>query len=68
MRRLAVALLSASLVFGGTAGAQSVDTVAAIAEAVTDPVRPDADRARDAARKPAEIVAFAGVKPGDVVA
>jgi predicted methyltransferase len=40
----------------------------AIAAAVANPARPEADRARDAARKPAEIVAFAGVKPGDLVA
>ncbi len=38
-----------------------------IVAAVADPARPAADRARDAARKPAEVVAFAGVKPGDTV-
>ena len=68
MRRLAVALLSVSLVIGGTAAAQTPESTAAAAAAVAHPERPDADRARDAARKPAEIVAFAGVKPGDVVA
>ncbi len=40
---------------------------AAIAAAVADPGRPADDRARDADRKPAEVVAFAGVKPGDTV-
>jgi predicted methyltransferase len=40
----------------------------AIAAAVADPGRPAADTARDATRKPAEVVAFAGVKPGMVVA
>jgi len=40
----------------------------AIAAAVADSARPAADIARDAARKPAQIVAFAGVKPGDKVA
>ena len=40
----------------------------AIAAAVADPARPDADRLRDAARKPAEVLAFAGVKSGMVVA
>jgi predicted methyltransferase len=40
----------------------------AVAAAVADAGRPDADKARDAARKPAEIVDFAGVKPGDKVA
>ncbi|HEY3779255.1 MAG TPA: class I SAM-dependent methyltransferase [Rhizomicrobium sp.] len=39
-----------------------------IAAAVADPARPQADRARDAARKPGECLAFAGVKPGDRVA
>lgn len=38
-----------------------------IAAAVADPGRPQADRERDAARKPAEVLAFAGVKPGAVV-
>lgn len=40
----------------------------AITAAVADDGRPAADRERDAHRKPAEIVAFAGVKPGDIVA
>jgi predicted methyltransferase len=40
---------------------------ASISAAVADPGRPEADKARDANRKPAETVAFAGVKPGDLV-
>jgi predicted methyltransferase len=39
-----------------------------IAAAVADPARPEADTKRDADRKPAESVAFAGLKPGDHVA
>jgi predicted methyltransferase len=39
----------------------------AIAAAVADTTRPAADRDRDADRKPAEMLAFAGVKPGMVV-
>src|SRR3546814_1197642 len=35
--------------------------------AIADPARPAADRERDAARKPAELLAFAGVKPGQTV-
>ena len=35
--------------------------------AVADPARPDADRGRDADRKPAEVIAFAGIKAGDRV-
>jgi len=36
----------------------------AIAAAVADPGRPAADTMRDADRKPADVIAFAGVKPG----
>ena len=38
-----------------------------IAAAVANPNRPQADRDRDALRKPAEVLAFAGVKPGEQV-
>jgi predicted methyltransferase len=38
-----------------------------ITAAVADPARPAADRERDADRKPAECVAFAGLKPGQQV-
>lgn len=68
MRRLTLALISASLAIGGGVAAQTPEGSAAAAAAVASTARPDADRARDAARKPAEIVAFAGVEPGDVVA
>jgi predicted methyltransferase len=36
--------------------------------AVADPARPQADRDRDADRKPAECIAFAGLKPGQHIA
>jgi predicted methyltransferase len=39
----------------------------AITAAVADKGRPDADTKRDPDRKPAEIVAFAGIKPGQSV-
>jgi predicted methyltransferase len=39
-----------------------------IAAAVADNSRPDADKTRDANRKPAETLAFAGLKPGAQVA
>jgi predicted methyltransferase len=68
MRRLTIAFVSVGLVIGGVASAATPEATAAIAAAVADPARPEADTARDAARKPAEIVAFAGVEPGDVVA
>ena len=50
------------------AASAQAEPSAAIVAAVADAKRPAADTARDAARKPAEIVDFAGVKPGDKVA
>ena len=47
------------------AGAKSIP--GNIAAAVADSNRPDADRQRDANRKPAEVLAFAGVKSGALV-
>ena len=44
------------------------DVVKNISQAVADPARPAADRARDADRKPVECVAFAGLKRGDRIA
>jgi len=41
---------------------------APIAKAVSDSSRPSADTDRDAVRKPAEMLALAGVKPGEQVA
>jgi predicted methyltransferase len=35
---------------------------------LADPIRPEADRVRDPDRKPAELVAFAGVRRGDRIA
>jgi predicted methyltransferase len=58
-------VLSALLVLALPAFAADTD---AIQTAVADPQRPDADRDRDARDKPAEIMAFAGVKPGMTVA
>ncbi|MEO6388806.1 MAG: methyltransferase [Croceibacterium sp.] len=67
MRKLT--LMAAALALGmGSACVAADPVLAAIAAAVADTARPEADTARDAARKPAEIVAFAGVKAGDVVA
>jgi predicted methyltransferase len=68
MRRLACLAAIVSLTLAGTAAIAQTEVPAAIAAAVADAGRPDADKARDVHRKPAEIVAFAGVKPGDKVA
>jgi predicted methyltransferase len=42
-------------------------TSAYVKKAVENPERRDADRARDALRKPAELLTLSGVKPGDKV-
>jgi len=52
---------------GGSAAA-SGPVAPAIAAAVADSARPADDMARDVNRKPGEIVSFAGVEPGDIVA
>jgi predicted methyltransferase len=63
---LATALAVALTLASTCASAASVpDNIAA---AVADSNRPDADKARDANRKPAETLAFTGVKPGALVA
>lgn len=56
-------LTTVLLLASGAAHAQSPAVKAAIA----DPARPAEDRALDAQRKPAEVLAFEGVKPGDKV-
>ena len=61
-----VLVLSISLILGGTALAAPIP--ANITKALADPARPATDVARDAARHPAELLAFAGVKPGAQVA
>src|SRR5262249_42892075 len=38
-----------------------------IEKAIKSPARPQTDMWRDAARHPAEVITFAGIKPGDVV-
>jgi predicted methyltransferase len=59
----AAALLALAMPFA----AQAQDMPAPIAAALADPARPAEDRARDAARHPGELLAFAGIKPGDKV-
>jgi len=63
----AAALLSAALVAPGAYAARHGSIPKYITEAVADKARPAADTERDANRKPAETLAFAGVKPGDAV-
>lgn len=66
-------VLLAAAVIGGTVlnapcFARHVVPDQAITHAVADPARPEADRARDADRKPAETLAFAGLHSGERVA
>jgi predicted methyltransferase len=61
--RLRVAALAAVAAFACAAAA--APNIAAI---LADPIRPDADKARDADRKPAELIAFAHVRAGDKIA
>jgi predicted methyltransferase len=60
------ALASSAIAFD--APHSSPDVAAIIAAAVADPSRPDTDSARDADRKPAQTLIFAGIEPGDKVA
>ena len=60
------ALLTAGLACTG-ASAKEAGISKAIVAAVADSSRPAADTGRDANRRPAETLAFSGVKPGDKV-
>lgn len=61
-------LAGVALAFALSAGLAQAAPSAAVAAAVADKGRPEADTKRDADRKPAEMLEFAGVKPGDRVA
>lgn len=65
--KAAAALTALAFALAATPAAAQ-DIAPAVAAAVADDARPEADRARDVGRKPAEIVSFTGVKPGDKVA
>jgi predicted methyltransferase len=65
------------LLAAAAAGAALISPVAApaspavpgyVATAVANPDRPAADRQRDSARKPAEVIAFSQMRPGSTVA
>ena len=65
-----VLFATASLVLAVAAPAGAILAAPApayVSEAVANPARPAADTARDPERKPADVLAFAGVKPGDKV-
>lgn len=67
-KQILAAGVAAVLTFGALAAAPAwAKPDANIVAAVADKGRPEADTKRDADRKPAEMLAFAGVKPGQVV-
>ena len=65
MKRLWIA--SALLASVSTVVVAAPAVTAAMKAAVTDTSRPDADTKRDENRKPAQMLAFAGITPGKVV-
>jgi predicted methyltransferase len=62
------ALLAATASLTGQQAQAAHSQAGVIAAAVADPTRPQADRARDEARKPIESLQFSAIKPGDAVA
>ena len=67
MKIMAILIAVVALVSGANALDNASNSTAA-AMAVADPSRPDSDAARDADRKPAQTLVFAGIKSGDKVA
>lgn len=61
---LAVAFVAALALASSAQGQRATQPSRAILAAVADPTRPAEDAARDGGRHPAEILAFAGVRPG----
>ena len=67
-RTAAIALAAAASALVASCATNPGGAPESYAAALADPIRTEADRARDADRRPAELVAFAGVKPGDKIA
>jgi predicted methyltransferase len=67
MRIMAILIAVVTLASGAVAMDNASNSTAATM-AVADPSRPDSDTTRDADRKPAQTLVFAGVKSGDKVA
>jgi predicted methyltransferase len=60
--------LPAAVLFLAAVGAPAAAPPAYVTAAVADPARPAADTQRDADRKPAAMLEFAGIRPGQSVA
>lgn len=68
IKGISSALLGLALAVGALLSAPvAADHHGAIMAAVANPDRPDTDRARDANRKPADVLMLAGVQPGMTV-
>jgi predicted methyltransferase len=67
VKRATVFLAGVALVASAAVSSAAPAVTPQMKAAVADPTRPAADTARDANRKPAEMLAFAGVTPGKVV-
>jgi predicted methyltransferase len=65
MRSLLIMLLAAAAPLGSARASPAIPGF--VAKAVADPTRPADDRDLDARRKPAEVLAFARVRPGEAV-
>lgn len=63
-RSLLLAALIGAAALTPLAARQAAPVAAPFAAAVASPDRPQADTVRDADRKPGEVMAFAGIKPG----
>lgn len=68
MMKLALMLVGSVAFCGAALGADTEQFAPNIAAAVSNPARPAEDKARDADRKPGDMLAFAGVKAGDQIA
>ena len=66
--RIWLGAAAALLVVGAPVIAAKASKARDFAAAVADATRPEADRVRDADRKPAELMAFAGVRAGSKIA
>lgn len=68
MHKPLLTAIAAALLVTASAGALAAPGSSLVAAALAAPDRPAADTARDADRKPAELIAFAKVKPGTKIA
>jgi predicted methyltransferase len=68
MKLARITLSLAAAAIAGSSPALAGTPPPYVAAAVSSPDRPATDTARDALRHPAELVTFAGIKPGDQVA